>query len=218
MSAHIEVPYRGPITGVDIVIVGESPGAFELYRKQPFVGDSGDIVERELRANGLDVGGIFYANACRCMLGKEDKTSKPTLKAALAACRPKLETTIKALKPKLIIVFGDVALMQIMKQSGITKHRGRLQWSEEFCCHVLSTFHPAACLRDPGKFTFWRPDIAYAARFAKAGFKADAAGASVEYEDVDSIRFLLDMKDITVALDTETYTLKVVNGVAQWVV
>lgn len=199
---YAEVPYRGP-KNAQIVIVGESPGSLEIYKGQPFVGETGELVDKALRENGLDPSKIFFANACRCMLGKEDKTNKKVLKASMSACRPALEKLLKILKPKVILCFGDVAMAQVLKQTGITKKRGRFHRSEEFDCWVFPTFHPAACFRDQGKFAFWNPDMATFARFVKNGFEMKEDNKGV-YQDTDSIRFLLDKKNITAAFDTET--------------
>lgn len=203
-AEYCEVPFRGPKTSVDVMIVGESPGTLEIMKRQPFIGESGDLVDKELRKNGLDPSRIFFANACRCMLEKDDKTNKKLLKSAMTCCRPALEKAIKLLKPKLIVCFGDVALTQVLKQSGITKKRGIFQRSTEFDCFVFPTFHPAACFRDQGKFAFWNPDMAAMARFVREGFVMPEAHSSGAYSDVDSIRFILEESNFTAALDTET--------------
>lgn len=203
-TEYREVPYRGPKRQTDVMIVGESPGTLEIHLRQPFVGETGELVTQELKKHGIRPESVFFANACRCMLGKEDKTNKKVLKQALACCRPALEKAIRLLQPKVILCFGDVALQQVLRQSGITKKRGVFQKSAEFDCWIFPTFHPAACFRDQGKFAFWTPDMAMFAKFVKDGFVlADTAGTG-EYRDVDSIRFLLDRKDFTCAIDTET--------------
>jgi len=202
-AAYCEVPFRGPTKNVEIVVVGESPGTVEILHKKPFVGDSGEVVAAEFRANKLDPASVFYANSCRCMLSADDKKDKKRLQKAMACCRPAVANALRALKPKLVIVFGDVALQQVLKQSGITSRRGRFQWSEEFQCWVMPAFHPAFCLRDQKQFALWRPDIAQAVQFWRDGCTMGANDARI-FADVDSIRFLLDQKDLTVGLDTET--------------
>lgn len=203
-AEYCEVPYRGPKQNVDVMIVGESPGSLEIFRRQPFVGETGELVAKSLRENGIDPSSVFYANSCRCMLGKDDKTNKKLLKQAMTCCRPALEKAVQLLQPKVILCFGDVALSQVLKQTGITKKRGRFQRSEEFGCWVFSTFHPAACFRDQGKFAFWNPDMATFAKFVKGGFQLSDSSDVGVYQDVSSIRFLLDKDHFTCALDTET--------------
>ncbi len=78
-------------------------------------------------------------------------------------------------------------------------------WSDEFNCWVFPLFHPAYCLRDQKHFAKWRPDITKAVQFALSGFKNEVdLLENSEYRDVDSIDFILEQKDITVAFDTET--------------
>lgn len=203
-TQYCEVPYRGPKSNVEVMIVGESPGTLEVFKRQPFVGETGDLVMKSLRENGIATDRVFFANACRCMLGKDDKTNKKLLKQSMNCCRPALEKAIHLLKPKAILCFGDVALNQVLKQSGITKKRGRFQRSEEFDCWVFPTFHPAACFRDQGKFAFWNPDMAMFSKFVKDGFKVSDISENGVYRDVDSIRFLLEKENFTCAIDTET--------------
>ena len=200
---YTQVPYKGHTKNIDIMIVGESPSAIEVYKKQPFVGEVGDLVNKVFLQNRVNPANIFFANACRCMLLKEDKDSKKIIKEALACCRPALVKAINYLKPKIILCFGDAALAQVLKQSGITKKRGIFQKSTEFNCLVFPTFHTAACFRDNGKFAFFNPDMATFASFVKNGFKIPE-NSSTNYQDVDSIRFILDKQNITVAIDTET--------------
>lgn len=54
-AEYCEVPYRGPKSSVDVMIVGESPGTLEIMKRQPFIGESGELVDKELRKNGLRI-------------------------------------------------------------------------------------------------------------------------------------------------------------------
>lgn len=206
-AVYREVRYRGPLDA-EIMIVGESPGAEEIYRNIPFVGESKRTSDQEWNRNEYPPSRIFYANACRCMILK-DKMTERQIQQALACCRPNLERVIGVCKPKLMVLYGNMALKQVLKQSGITKKRGRFQYSKEFDCWVLPTFHPTYCLRDQKHFTLWRPDIAQAADFAKNNFDMGEMGNSsaLDCTDVESIDFLLSKGNFSVAIDTETQGL-----------
>jgi uracil-DNA glycosylase family 4 len=203
-AEYREVGYRGPRDGADIVVVGDNPTGFDMYANRAFTGDVGEMVDAELKSSGLNPGHVFFANACRCLLHKTDKTHKKTLKKALACCRPALERVMTHLKPKLVVCFGEVATLQVLGQGGVTRLRGKLQRSEEFGCWVFPTFHPGVCYRDQSKLAFWRPDMAFIGEFAKAGFDQRETDGEVVYKDVSSIDFILAQENITVALDTET--------------
>jgi len=206
-AVYDEVGFRGSKTA-DLMIVGESPGAWEVYKKKPFIGDSGKLVDRVLVEIGLSEEPIFIANACRCMIIKRSERQPHGLtdreiKLAEKCCRPALETAIKYVQPKLIVLFGNVALHQLLKQSGITKKRGIPQYSEEFKCWMFPTYHPAFCLRDRKNLTYWRPDMDKVAQMVRNNYKpVEVAGLATR--TVDSIQFLLDRKNFSVALDTET--------------
>jgi uracil-DNA glycosylase family 4 len=199
-----EVGYRGPRDGADIVIVGDNPTGYDIYARRPLTGEIGVMVDAELRGCGLNPEHVFFANACRCLLHKEDKAHKKILREAMSSCRPALERALRHLKPKLIVCFGEVATFQVLRQGGVSKLRGRLQRSDEFDCWVLPTFHPAICYRDQGKLAFWGPDMAFIGEFARAGFEQAVDVSNPVYRDVSSIDFILAKKNITVALDTET--------------
>ena len=53
-----------------------------------------------------------------------------------------------AVRPKLILVLGSVALSALLDVRGIKRNRGR--WWEYRGVPTLTTFHPAYLLRQPG--------------------------------------------------------------------
>ena len=205
MATYKEIPFRGPTKNVEVVGVGESPGAYELHVGEMFRGDSGEVLEREMRAAGINPDSIFLANACRCMIMKKELGAKEVT-AALKCCRPAVERIMAVLKPKLVICFGNMALRQITGKQGITQNRGKMHWSDEFGCWVLPMFHPAYCIRDNKHFTFFRPDMQQASSFIKGGFSVEDR-EKMPYRNVDSIAFILAQSNIRVAIDTETQGL-----------
>jgi uracil-DNA glycosylase family 4 len=199
-----EIPYRGPKKNVSVLGVGESPGGYELMSGKMFTGDSGEVLAAEFQQNGFDPSRMFLANAARCMIMKKEMGQRE-IKEAMDCCRPALELAIKKLQPKIIITFGGIAMEQVLGKKGITNKRGQFFWSDEFNCWVFPTFHPAFCLRDAKNFAKFKPDIARVVQFIKNGYKIEELGdKNAKYQDVESIRFLLDKKDIIVSIDTET--------------
>ena len=67
-----------------------------------------------------------------------------------------LKTQIQLIKPKVIVLLGNVALKKIFgEEYGITKVRGT--WLEKDGIKYMPTFHPAALLRDETKkIAFWQ--------------------------------------------------------------
>lgn len=204
-AIYREVPYRGSKTA-GLLIVGESPGATEVLAGQPFVGEAGKLSSKILKEAGIDESDVFYANACRCLIPKKD-LSNTDIKLALQCCRPALVRAIEVVRPKLIVCYGDIALTQVLKQRGITKKRGIFQFSREFNCWVLPTFHPAYVLRDMKQLVFFRPDILQAKRFMAGEINSPDASDGTATQSIDSIRHILQKRDLVVAIDTETQGL-----------
>src|SRR5205807_9077327 len=57
---------RGYGVGGGICIVGEAPGATEVSRDQPFVGESGRLVRMTLKSLGVDPEEAYWTNAVVC--------------------------------------------------------------------------------------------------------------------------------------------------------
>lgn len=148
---RVEVPYAGGQS--DILIVGESPGTTEIIQQRPFVGLSGQVLNAVLDSIGYSRGTVAIANACRCMINKEEDPIKD-VNLALENCRPKLVKMIELTKPKVIVALGAVALKQLVGKQKIMENRGRFFYSEEFKCQVFCTVHPAYVLRGATR-EFW---------------------------------------------------------------
>lgn len=210
-ATYREIGFRGN-KKADLMIVGESPGAWEVERGACFVGDSGVTVAAKLKELGVDPASVFFANVCRCMLIKrstkvEDGLTDREMKQAEACCVPAVKKAIQLVKPKVVILYGNSAMRALLKQSGITKYRGREVWSEEFQTWFIPMYHPAYCLRDHKHFAFWNPDMDKAIKLLResvAGTRVAATEDSIHTEEVDSIDFLLKRSNFSVALDTET--------------
>lgn len=149
---RVEVPYAGH-PPADILVVGESPGREEILQQRPFVGPSGQILQSVLDSIGYSRGMVVIANACRCLINKDDDSIK-NINLALSNCRPKLAKIVEATKPRVIIALGAVALKQLLGKQKIMENRGRFFWSEEFQCQVFCTVHPAYVMRGASR-EFW---------------------------------------------------------------
>lgn len=203
-TEYAEVPYRGS-RSAQVMIVGESPGAYEIFHKKPFVGPSGELSEQILSEVGIPQDSVFYANACRCMIPKKEVREKE-IAAALRCCRPALVRAIEMIRPKLLICYGDIALRQVLKQRGITGKRGQFKYSKEFQCWVLPTFHPSYCLRDQKQLAFFRPDLFQAARFLRDELKPSEE-ETIDTVCAETLQDILEKTNIAVSLDTETQGL-----------
>jgi uracil-DNA glycosylase family 4 len=206
-AIYREVGFRGA-SNAEVVVVGESPGAVEILRGKCFVGPSGKLLDEEFgKHRASRYKDWVFANAARCMLLKKEMPAK-LQKQAMACCRPALHYYLKSIRPKLIICFGNVAVQQVLKISGITNKRGQFFQSSEYDCPVFVTYHPAYCMRNQNMFAYWKPDIQSVSAYINRGFTLDQDQTGYVREEVDDISFILDQTNITVGVDTETQGLE----------
>ena len=149
-----------------VMIVGEAPGAEEDRLGRPFVGRSGQLLDRMLAAIGLDRTGVQITNV---IYWRPPGNRKPNA-AEIAACLPFVLRHIALARPRVLVVSGGTAASTLLPLSeGITRLRGR--WFELAVpglaapVPTLAMFHPAFLLRDPArKRETWRDLLALKAR------------------------------------------------------
>lgn len=138
----------------DIMFIGEGPGADEDIQGIPFVGKAGKLMDMAFRGVGIKREKVYIANIVKCRPpGNRNPESDEIL-----ACKPYLESQIKLVNPKIIVLLGSVALKAIFgEEYNITSARGT--WIEKDGIKYLPTFHPAALLRDESKKIYFWEDL-----------------------------------------------------------
>jgi DNA polymerase len=126
--------------------IGEGPGYYEDMRGRPFVGKSGELLDKIFAACGFSrQTHIFIGNIVKCR-PPENRDPKPEEREA---CIPYLYRQIELINPKIIILLGATALKGLIDPNArITQLRGQwLDWKGKL---VMPTYHPSALLRNPG--------------------------------------------------------------------
>lgn len=130
-----------------IMLIGEAPGAEEDRQGKPFVGPSGQLLDKMLATVGLDRTSVYITNV---IYWRPPGNRTPT-PAEIAACQPFLERQIELLQPKLIVFVGGIAARALLGvKEGVTKLRGRrftYTTGEGAKIPALVMFHPAYLLR-----------------------------------------------------------------------
>ena len=130
-----------------IMIVGEGPGQQEDERGLPFVGRSGQLLDKILAAVRLDTEkDVYICNVVKC---RPPGNRTPTTDEA-AACKGYLLEQIRLVDPKIILLTGATAMKGLVgEKRGITKVRGQwIEWDGRLCMPI---FHPAYLLRNPSR-------------------------------------------------------------------
>jgi uracil-DNA glycosylase family 4 len=133
-------------TDAGIFIIGEAPGRDEDIQGRPFVGRSGQLLDKILAACGFNrTDHVFISNIVKC---RPPDNRVPTSQEA-AACMPWLLKQIELVNPRILILLGATALKYIAgNERRITRDRGNwLNWQGRL---AMPVYHPSALLRDPG--------------------------------------------------------------------
>jgi uracil-DNA glycosylase family 4 len=132
-----------------VMLVGEAPGAEEDRIGKPFMGRSGQLLDRMLAAIGLDRTSVYIANV---VPWRPPGNRTPTPQE-IAICRPFIERQIELASPEFLVCLGGPATQNLIgTKDGILKLRGR--WTtyrgpEGREIRALPTLHPAYLLRQP---------------------------------------------------------------------
>ncbi|MBU1176113.1 MAG: uracil-DNA glycosylase [Alphaproteobacteria bacterium] len=139
-----------------VMLIGEAPGREEDLQGKPFVGRSGQLLDRMLAAIGLDRTQVYIANTVPWR-PPGNRTPTP---AEIALCLPFLFRQITLAAPEFIVSLGGPSANTLIGQPvSITRVRG--QWRRIEIAGktypLLPTFHPAFLLRQPAqKGLAWR--------------------------------------------------------------
>lgn len=130
----------------DIMFIGEGPGADEDRLGEPFVGRAGKLMNMAFDVVGIKREEVYIANVVKCRppgnRNPEDDEAN--------SCLDYLRNQVILVKPKIIVLLGNVALKNILgKEYGITASRGKI--IEKKGIIYIPTWHPAALLRDENK-------------------------------------------------------------------
>ncbi|WP_203416157.1 uracil-DNA glycosylase [Pseudovibrio axinellae] len=139
-----------------VMFVGEAPGREEDLKGVPFVGRSGYLLDRMLKAIKLSRSDVYITNIVPWRPpGNRTPTPHET-----EICRPFIQQQIELVDPELIVFLGAASAKTLSgTRDGIRKLRGRwLTLGEEgFQRKAIVTYHPAYLLRSPAEKRYaWR--------------------------------------------------------------
>lgn len=143
-----------------LMLIGEAPGADEDRQGKPFVGQSGQLLDRMLGAIGLDRAHVYITNV---VPWRPPGNRKPT-PAEISLLLPFLERHIELAAPRVLLMVGAVSTGALLGTTeGITRTRGK--WFDWRGIPALATYHPAYVLRQPAaKRDVWRDFLSLSKR------------------------------------------------------
>ncbi|UPY39050.1 uracil-DNA glycosylase [Sediminicoccus sp. KRV36] len=138
------------ILGAPVMVIGEAPGAEEDRLGKPFVGASGQLLDRMFASIGMSRARDLYITNILPFRPPGNRT--PT-DAEIALFLPFVLRHIALARPRLLVLAGGVAAKGLLQsRDGITRLRGRWHQVSILDAKVLNampTLHPAYLLRNP---------------------------------------------------------------------
>jgi uracil-DNA glycosylase family 4 len=132
-----------------IVFVGEGPGADEDAQGRPFVGRSGQLLDKIIIAMGLKRSDVYICNIVKCR-PPENREPRPE---EIISCLPFLKRQLGLIRPTVIVALGAPAAKTLLETNKpIGQLRGKFfdYYFEDFSepIKLMPTFHPAYLLRN----------------------------------------------------------------------
>ena len=131
-----------------IMIIGEGPGANEDLEGVPFIGKTGELLDKMLLSINLDRDNVYITNVVNY---RPPENRGPT-EEEIIRYLPYLTKHIEIIDPKILILLGSTALNTIIGSDQIISDvRGK--WIEKKIgkckTSVIASFHPAFLMRQP---------------------------------------------------------------------
>ena len=152
--------------GAPLMLVGEAPGRDEDIAGRPFVGRSGQLLDRMLAAIGMSRRENAYIANVIPWRPPGNRTPTPL---ETEICRPFIERQIELAKPRVLVTLGGPSAKVLLGATeGVLRLRGK--WRVHTTASgvdipTMPTLHPAYLLRNPAhKKLAWRDFLEIAAK------------------------------------------------------
>jgi DNA polymerase len=149
VTAHTKIVFGEGDPCARLMFVGEAPGAEEDRQGRPFVGRSGQLLEKMIAAMGLKREQVYIGNVLKT---RPPDNATPT-NDEIRLCAPYLYKQIAIIQPEAIVCLGLPAARALLdSMESMSRLRGR--WASfrppapaESDIPVMPTYHPAFLLR-----------------------------------------------------------------------
>ncbi|MFA5291689.1 MAG: uracil-DNA glycosylase [Phycisphaerae bacterium] len=132
-----------------LVFVGEGPGADEDAQGRPFVGRSGQLLDKIIIGMGLKRSDVYICNIVKCR-PPENREPRPE---EIISCLPFLKKQLGLIRPQVIVALGAPSTKTLLNTNKpIGQMRGKFHdyYFDDFSepIKLMPTFHPAYLLRN----------------------------------------------------------------------
>ena len=142
----------------EVMLIGEAPGNQEDIEGKPFVGKSGQLLDKILETININRTNCYISNI---IPWRPPGNRNPTAEE-INICLPFIKRHIQLINPKILMLVGSISAKSILDQTiGITKLRGiwHLYKDKNNEIPAFPVFHPAYLLRRPTNKAFMMTDM-----------------------------------------------------------
>lgn len=146
-----QIVFADGVPSARVMLIGEAPGADEDRIGRPFVGVSGQLLDRMLASIGLSREENLYISN---VINWRPPGNRSPSDSEIALSLPFIKRHIELINPAVIILAGGVAMKALLdSNAGITRMRGK--WTDyelpglDTAIPLIPVFHPAYLLRSP---------------------------------------------------------------------
>lgn len=141
-----------------VMFIGEAPGADEEEQGEPFVGRAGQLLNRMIKAMGLDRSQVYIGNilnwrpemGARSVDGFQTGNRPPT-QDEMAYCLPFIRAQIDIIQPRVLVALGKTAVDGLLGADRFkTMGAARGSWHAYNSIPLRATYHPSYLLRQEG--------------------------------------------------------------------
>ncbi len=141
-----------------VMFIGEAPGADEEEQGEPFVGRAGQLLNRMIKAMGLDRSQVYIGNILnwRPEMGARSPDgfqtgNRPPTQDEMAYCLPFIRAQIDIIQPRVLVALGKTAVDGLLGADRFkTMGAARGSWHAYNGIPLRATYHPSYLLRQEG--------------------------------------------------------------------
>jgi DNA polymerase len=141
-----------------IMFVGEAPGGDEEDRGEPFVGRAGQLLNKMIKAMGLEREQVYIGNILnwRPEMGARNPDgsqtgNRPPTASEMAYCLPFIRAQIAIIRPKVLVALGKTAVDGLLGADRFkSMGAARGAWHNYADTPLRASYHPSYLLRQEG--------------------------------------------------------------------
>lgn len=125
----------------EVIFIGEAPGYYEDLQKRPFVGRSGQLLDKLIEKIGWKRADVYITNIVK----RRPPENRDPFPEEIEAYRPYLSRQIEIINPKIIATLGRFSMNYFLPLAQISRDQGKIFWWNDKL--IIPLYHPAAALR-----------------------------------------------------------------------